>query len=77
MPMGLMKLGEHRSTVQSKEHTSGSRSAWRPYRYVRPWVSLSAKWLADAGFAEGDSIVIHSYAGRLVIEKNTEETKHE
>lgn len=75
--MSLTKLGEHRSTVQSREHVSGSRMAWRPYRYVRPWISLSAKWPADAGFAEGDSIVIHSYAGRLVIEKNTQEPKHE
>lgn len=65
--MNLQRLGEHRSTVQSREHTSGN--AWRPYRYIRPWISLSAKWLADAGFAEGDSIVIHSYTGRLVIEK--------
>jgi len=70
--MGLKKLGEHRSTVQSREHISGSRLSWRPYRYVRPWISLSARWLADAGFSEGDRIVIHSYPGRLVIEKNEE-----
>ena len=63
--MNLQRLGEHRSTVQSREHTSGK--GWRSYRYVRPWISLSAKWLADAGFREGDSIEIHSYPGALII----------
>ena len=56
-------------TVQSLVHTSGGRCAWRPYEYVRPWIRLSGRWLADAGFAEGDQIVVRASAGRLIIEK--------
>ena len=65
--MKLNRLGEHRSSVQSREHVSSTRGGWRFYRYVRPWISLSAKWLADAGFREGDSLVIHSYPDALII----------
>jgi len=65
--MTMKVLGEHRSTVQSREHISGK--GWRTYRYIRPWISLSAKWLADAGFKEGDRIEIHSYPGALIIVK--------
>ena len=56
-------------TVQSLVHTSGYRCAWRPYEYVRPWIRLSGKWLADAGFAERDAVVVHVAQGRLIIEK--------
>jgi len=63
----LERLSTHRSTVQSREHRSSSGNVWRSYCYVRPWISLSAKWLADAGFQEGDSVDIHSYPGALII----------
>lgn len=59
----------HRLTVQSLVQRSGSRSAWRPYEYVRPWIRLSGKWLADAGFRDRDRIVVRVASGRLVIEK--------
>jgi len=65
--MKRKRLGQHRSTVQSLMHTSNK--GWRTYEYLRPWISLSAKWLADAGFNEGDSIEIHSYPGALIIIK--------
>ena len=55
--------------MQSLVHTSGGRYAWRSYEYVRPWIRLSGRWLADAGFSEGDRIVVRTSAGRLVIEK--------
>jgi len=61
----LNRLGKHRSTVQSREHISGK--GLRIYRCIRPWISLSAKWLADAGFKEGDGIEIHTYSGALII----------
>ena len=57
--------GRHRATVRSLVHTSGK--GLRTYRYARPWISLSAAWLADAGFREGDRIEIHSRPGALVI----------
>ena len=71
--MKQARLGIHRSTVQSREHTSGKH--WRPYRYVRPWISLSAKWLADAGFRKGDSVEIHSYNGALIVVRVPEADK--
>ena len=61
----MKRLGIHRCTVQSREHTSGK--GWRAYSYIRPWISLSAKWLEDAGFEEGDSVEIHSYPDALII----------
>jgi formylmethanofuran dehydrogenase subunit D len=67
--MKLGKLGRHHATVQSREKISGK--GWRSYRYLRPWISLSAKWLADAGFDEGDRIEIHSYPGALIIVKTS------
>lgn len=61
--------GAHRLTVQSLVQRSGSRSAWRPYEYVRPWIRLSGRWLADAGFRDRDRIVVRVMSGRLIIEK--------
>jgi hypothetical protein len=55
--------------VQSLVQQSGRGGAWRPYEYVRPWIRLSGKWLADAGFAERDAVVVHVAQGRLIIEK--------
>ena len=60
----------HYSKVYSKLHSSKARGPGRPYEYVRPWISLSAKWLADAGFSDGDSIVIRTSPGRLVIQSS-------
>jgi hypothetical protein len=37
--------------VQSLVQPSGRGGAWRPYEYVRPWIRLPGKWLADTGFA--------------------------
>ena len=64
------RLGVHRSTVQLREHTSPCRRGMYPYRYRRPWISISAKWLANAGFKEGDRVTIHSYPGALVVFKS-------
>ena len=62
--------GRHLATVRSLVHTSGK--GLRTYRYVRPWISLSARWLQDAGFHEGDSIEIHSRPGALLIFRTPE-----
>jgi hypothetical protein len=48
---------------------SGGGCAFPRYAYVRPWIRLSGKWLADAGFAERDAIVVRVARGRLIIEK--------
>jgi hypothetical protein len=58
-----------RLTVQSLVQRSGGRPAWHPHEYVRPWIRLSGKWLADAGFAERDAVVVRVAHGRLIIEK--------
>jgi len=59
----------HRLTVQSLLQHSGTRSGFPVYEYLRPWIRLSGRWLADAGFAEGDAIVVRASPGRLIIEK--------
>lgn len=58
---------EHRSTVQSREQIRKRKRPLQYYRYTYPWISLSARWLADAGFREGDRIRIRSQPGKLVI----------
>lgn len=58
-----------RLTVQSLMQQSGSGCSWRPCTYLRPWIRLSGRWLADAGFAEGDRIVVRAGSGRITIEK--------
>ena len=58
-----------RLTVQSLVQHSGSRGGFANYEYVRPWIRLSGRWLADAGFLERDTIVVRATPGRLIIEK--------
>ena len=64
--MTVKHLAQHTATVQSLDKVSGHRAR---YCYRRPWLSLCAKWLADAGFSEGDRVVIHSYPDALIITK--------
>ena len=58
-----------RLTVQTLVQQSGGRYAYARYQYVRPWIRLSGKWLADAGFVERDRVIVRTSPGRLVIEK--------
>jgi hypothetical protein len=55
--------------VQSLVQQSGGGCAFPRYGYARPWIRLSGKWLADAGFAERDAVVVRVAQGRLIIEK--------
>ena len=62
-----------RLTVQSLVQHSGGGCAFPRYEYARPWIRLSGKWLADAGFAERDAVVVRVAQGRLIIEKQQPE----
>ena len=61
--------GVHRFKVTCREHVRKGPNPILQYRYQRPCITLSAKWLADAGFREGDTIFVYAAPGLLVIEK--------
>ena len=58
-----------RLTVQSLVQHSGGGCAFPRYGYVRPWIRLSGRWLAEAGFRDRDRVVVRVTSGRLIIEK--------
>ena len=69
-----------RLTVQTLVNESGGGHVWKPYRYTRPWIRLTGKWLADAGFHAGDTVVVTVHDGRLIVEKTpiqSEDLTHE
>lgn len=41
----------------------------------KPWITLNTRWLAEAGFHEGDYIDVEVRDGRLVIKKLVEKTE--